>query len=506
MAMNAILQTDNLVQEYPGVRALKGVSLSVHPGEVLALVGENGAGKSTLIRMLAGIEKPVSGTIALRGREQHFKNSAESQSAGIAVVSQEFRLVDELTVGENIFLGHEIVHNGIIDRKESRQRAKKLLCDLGLDLDVDRYVSSLTVGDQQLVEISRALSREFDVIVMDEPTAALSGVEIERLHVIVKRLAQQGKAVIYVSHHLEEVFQICDTVAVLRNGELVDISPVSQTDEAHLIEHMLGRKPEPFNKGSQEDYDAVVGLQVSNVRIGRFPERFNFLVRRGEILGLAGLVGSGRAEMTRALFGQVPVLEGDITVDGKKIVLHNNRDAIRAGIFMLSEDRKAEGIIPHLDVTENAMVSKSRRILPLWDRLLPVPASENEAFEQLKRRMSIRVRDNKQLITGLSGGNQQKVLLGRAILTGCSVLILNEPTRGVDVGAKVEIYQLIKNLADSGVSVIVSSSDAPEIASIVDRCIVLFAGVQIAELRGSDITEDNIVTASVGQKVETGHE
>lgn len=496
-----VLEIKDLVQEYPGVRALKGVSLSVRPGEVLALVGENGAGKSTLIRMLAGIEKPVSGTILLHGREQHFKSSAESQDAGIAVVSQEFRLVSELTVGENIFLGHEITEHGVINRRESRQRAERLLSELGLDLDVDRYVSSLTIGDQQLVEISRALSREFDVIVMDEPTAALNGAEIERLHTIVNRLAKQGKAVIYVSHHLEEVFQICRTVAVLRNGALVNVSPVADTNEDQLVEHMLGRKPEVFDKDWQEESAAPVGLRVHDVKIGRFPGSFNFDVHRGEILGLAGLVGSGRTEMTRALFGQMPVLGGSIEVEGKTVTLRNNRDAMRAGIFMLSEDRKSEGIIPHLDVTENAMISKSRKNLPLLGRLFPLPKAEDKAFDDLKAKMRIKVRDNKQLITGLSGGNQQKVLLGRAILTGCSVLILNEPTRGVDVGAKVEIYQLIKELADTGVSVIVSSSDAPEIASIADRCVVLFAGTQVAELKGPDVTEDNIIAASVGQKV-----
>ena len=499
--MDAVLQTNNLVQEYPGVRALKGVSLSVGSGEVLALVGENGAGKSTLIRMLAGIEKPVSGQIVLNGKERQFKSSAESQEAGIAVVSQEFRLVSELTVAENIYLGHEITRRGVIDRKASRERARRLLDDLGLDLDLDRYVSSLTIGDQQLVEIARALSRRFDVIIMDEPTAALNDAEIERLHHIVKRLADEGKAVIYVSHHLEEVFQICSTVAVLRNGELVNVSSVHQTNEAQLVEYMLGRKPETFDKVNLDDADAPIGLEVDNVRIGRFPTPFNFTVRKGEVLGLAGLVGSGRTEMGRALFGQTPILAGTVKVNGQKVRLKNNRDAIRGGIFMLSEDRKSEGIIPHLDVTENAMLSKNKRALPLLERLLPIPGKENQGFEDLKEKMHIKVRDNKQLITGLSGGNQQKVLLARAILTGCSVLILNEPTRGVDVGAKVEIYQLIKGLADSGVSVIVSSSDAPEIAAIADRCIVLFAGEQVAELEGNDVTEDNIIAASVGSAV-----
>jgi ABC-type sugar transport system ATPase subunit len=499
--MSVVLETKNLVQEYPGVRALENVSLSVREGEVLALVGENGAGKSTFIRMLAGIEQPVSGEILLHGRKVKFLSSAQSQSAGITVVSQEFRLVSELTVEENIFLGHEITSHGSIDRKRSREKAEALLSNLGLDLDVDRYVSSLTIGDQQLVEISRALSRDFDVIIMDEPTAALNQAEIKRLHTIVRNLAESGKAVIYVSHHLEEVFEICDKYAVLRNGELVNTGEVSQTDEDKLVELMLGRKPDTFKKVQQSGDEAPIGLEVLGMKVGRFPDSFNFKVHKGEILGIAGLVGSGRTEITRALFGQIPITEGTVEVNKKKIRLRSNRDAIRGGIFMLSEDRKGEGIVPHLSVTENAMISKSRKDLPLLERFLPLRRSEKKAFDLLKEKMQIKVRDDQQLISGLSGGNQQKVLLGRATLTGCSVLILNEPTRGVDVGAKVDIYQLIKTLADSGVSIIVSSSDAPEIASIADRCVVLFAGTQLAELEGKQVTEGNIIAASVGQKV-----
>lgn len=499
--MNPILEVNDLIQEYPGVRALDKVSLAVHPGEVLALVGENGAGKSTLIRILAGIEQPVSGAIVLRGEQQIFKGSSESQAKGIAVVSQEFRLVPELTVAENIFLGHEITQHGMIDRKATRERAEQLLKELNLDINLDQYVSSLTVGDQQLVEIARALSRRFDVIIMDEPTAALNDAEIERLHSIVINLAKEGKAVIYVSHHLEEVFQICQTVAVLRNGVLVTVESVSQTNESSLVENMLGRKPELFKKTDQSTPNTSICLQAEKIRIGRFPQSFSFVVHKGEILGIAGLVGSGRTELGRALFGQSPILSGSLLLDGQQKQFHNNRQAINNGVFMLSEDRKREGIIPHLDVTENAMISKKRKGLSLEERMFPIASKENRSFEALKKKMNIKVRDNKQLITGLSGGNQQKVLLARAISTGCSVLILNEPTRGVDVGAKVEIYELIKELANTGVGIIVSSSDAPEIAAIADRCIVLFSGVQVAELKGNEVTEDNIIAASVGSTI-----
>ena len=502
--MTAVLQVLDIVQEYPGVQALKGVSLDLAAGQVLGLVGENGAGKSTLIRILGGIEQPVSGTVLVRGEERVFRGSAESQAAGISVVSQEFRLVPQLSVADNIFLGHEATRGGVVDARRTRERARELLEQLGLDLDPDRQVSSLTVGDRQMVEIARALSREFDVLIMDEPTAALNGAEIVRLHEIVRRIAAQGKAVVYVSHHLEEIFQICRDVAVLRDGSLVAHAPTTELDEARLVEHMLGRAPQVFERGAVTDHAGEERLTVRDLRVPGIAAPFDLTVRAGEIVGLAGLVGSGRTELTRALFGDLPATGGQVLVDGRPVRLRSSREAVRHGIFMLSEDRKGEGILPHLDVTENAMVSRDRSGLGLLRRLLPVPADERAQFERLRADMRIRVPHGRQLIGNLSGGNQQKVLLGRALLSGCAVLLLNEPTRGVDVGAKVDIYQLVKQLAEAGVAVVVSSSDAPELAAIADRCAVYFAGRQVAELHGRDVTEDNIVGASVGQTVQEG--
>jgi ABC-type sugar transport system ATPase subunit len=501
--MTVVLEVRDVVQEYPGVRALKGVSLSLSPGQVLGLVGENGAGKSTLIRILGGIEQPVSGTVLVHGEARQFKGSAESQAAGISVVSQEFRLVPQLSVADNIFLGHELTSGGVVARGKVRQRAAALLETLGMDLEPDRLISSLTVGDRQMVEIARALSREFDVLIMDEPTAALNGAEIRRLHSIVEKLAGQGKAVVYVSHHLDEIFDICRDVAVLRDGELVVTAPTTSLDEAQLVEHMLGRRPQTFERGHDpaagDDRTATARLDVRELRLGGFDAPFSLRAGKGEILGLAGLVGSGRTELTRALFGDLAAISGTVTIDGSAVRLGTSRDAIRAGLFMLSEDRKGEGILPHLDVTENAMVSRERGALRGRARWAPARRDEESVFEKLRQDMRIRVPHGRQLIGNLSGGNQQKVLFGRALLSGCKVLLLNEPTRGVDVGAKVDIYQLIRTLADGGVSVVVSSSDAPELAAIADRCLVYFAGRQVAELRGRDVTEENIVAASVGQ-------
>ena len=501
--MTVVLEVRDVVQEYPGVRALKGVSLSVLAGQVLGLVGENGAGKSTLIRVLGGIEQPVSGTVLVRGEPQHFRGSADSQAAGISVVSQEFRLVPQLSVADNIFLGHELTSGGVIARGKARERAAALLDTLGMDLDPGRLISSLTVGDRQMVEIARALSRDFDVLIMDEPTAALNGAEIVRLHAIVERLADQGKAVVYVSHHLDEIFDICHDVAVLRDGNLVVTAPTASLDEPRLVEHMLGRRPQTFERSGDAAATADPArpprLEVDRLQLAGFDEPFSLRAGRGEILGLAGLVGSGRTELTRALFGDLATLGGTVSIDGRPVRLTSTKDAIRAGLFMLSEDRKGEGILPHLDVTENAMISRLRSSLRGRSRFAPSRPDETAQFERLRQDMRIRVPHGRQLIGNLSGGNQQKVLFGRALLSGCKVLLLNEPTRGVDVGAKIEIYQLIRRLADDGVSVVVSSSDAPELAAIADRCLVYFAGRQVSELRGRDVTEENVVAASVGQ-------
>jgi ABC-type sugar transport system ATPase subunit len=497
--MSAVLQVEDLVQEYPGVRALKDVSLEVGRGEILGLVGENGAGKSTLIRIVGGLERPVRGEVRVHGEVKVFNGSADAQAAGISVVTQEFRLVQELSVADNVFLGHELTRGGVIAVRETRRRTQEVLDELGLDLAPDRSLSSLTVGDRQMVEIARALSRDFDVLIMDEPTATLNREEIERLHEIIRRLAAQGKAIVYVSHHIEEIFEICHDVAVLRDGSLVTQAPTAELDEARLVEHMLGRAPQRFERVAGAASAERVRLAVHDLRVVGVPSGFNLKVDAGEILGLAGLVGSGRTQLTRALFGDLPAQSGTVEVDGRPGRIRSSRAAIRNGIFMLSDDRKGEGILPHLDVTENAMVSRDRSALPWWKRLVPIGRDERAQFEGLRSQMRILVPHGRQLIGNLSGGNQQKVLLGRALLSGCAVLLLNEPTRGVDVGAKVDIYQLIKELADSGVAVVVSSSDAPELAAIADRCVVFFAGRQVEELLGAEVTEESIVAASVGQ-------
>ncbi len=504
--MNApqpILEARGIVRTYPGVTALKGVDLTLAPGRVTALVGENGAGKSTLIRIIGGLEQPTAGELRLHGRPVTFQNAHDSQAAGISVVSQEFRLVPQLTVAENVFLGHELTRGGLVDRRTARRRTAQLLESLGLDLDPDRKVGSLTVGDQQLVEITRSLSLDFDVLVMDEPTAALNGAEVTTLLDLVRRLRTGGKAVLYVSHRLEEVFDIADRITVFRDGARVADLPAKEVDETGLVELMLGRTLEAraAETAAKPPRAGTPRLEARDLRCQRVAEPVNLQVRPGEILGLAGLVGSGRTEIVRTLFGVVPATGGEVLLDGQPVRISSPSDAIGAGMFMLSDDRKAEGILPHLNVLENLVASQrrpARREVTGW---VPSRAAERSSFARLKDELRIRVDRPERLIGNLSGGNQQKVLFGRAVLSGCRVLLLNEPTRGVDVGAKVEIYHLVHKLAEDGVAVLVSSSEAAELVTLAERCLVMYAGRLSAHLEGNQVTEDNIVAAAVGQDI-----
>ena len=489
-----------MTKRYSGVQALKGVSLSLLPGEVHALVGENGAGKSTLIKIFAGLEAPSTGTVTVSGEAVQFTGPHDAQLAGISVISQEFRLVPQMTVAENMFLGHEPRRLGLVDRATARRLTREPLRELGLDISPDRRVDSLTVADQQLVEIARALSREFRVLIMDEPTAALTEVEVDKLLSLVERLRETGCAVLYVSHRLPEIFRIADRISVLRDGELVAQMATAETTIDELVTHMLGRELEaattdvhhgeaPGNGTTQAPVLTVQGLRCKDL-----VEPVDLQVSSGEILGIAGLVGSGRSELMRAMFGVIPATFSRYEVDGESLSPRSPADAISKGVFMLSEDRKAEGIVPLLSVLDNAVVAQRR-----WGRLLLDRRKDQENYDAMREKMRIKAADPGNLITSLSGGNQQKVLLGRALLSDCRVLLLNEPTRGVDVGAKVDIYQLIRELAATGVAVIVSSSEAAELVAVADRCLTLYAGRVSGLLQGDAISEPQIVAASLGR-------
>lgn len=499
-ASSGLVSAQGITKRYSGVHALKDVSLTLLPGEVHALVGENGAGKSTLIKILAGLEEPTTGTVVVEGQPVRFAGPHDSQAAGISVISQEFRLVPQMTVAENMFLGHEPRRLGLVDRATSRRMTREPLRELGLDISPDRRVDSLAVADQQLVEIARALTREFRVLIMDEPTAALTEVEVDKLLTLVERLRETGCAVLYVSHRLPEVFRVSDRISVLRDGQLVAQMATTDTTIDQLVTHMLGRELEAATSDVHHDTpqaevtDQAPVLQVEGLRCKNLVEPVDVHVRGGEILGIAGLVGSGRSELMRALFGVVPATFGRYEVDGKAVALRSPGEAIEQGVFMLSEDRKAEGILPLLSVLDNAVVAQRK-----WGRLLLNRGKDRSSYESLHQRMRIRSANSANLITALSGGNQQKVLFGRALLSDCRVLLLNEPTRGVDVGAKVDIYELVKELAAAGVAVVVSSSEAAELVAVADRCLTLYAGRVSGYLEGEAITEPEIVAASLGR-------
>ena len=494
-----VLVLEGIGKEYPGTTALAGVDLSLRSGEVHALVGENGAGKSTLIKILAGVVTPTHGEVFLRGTAVHFTGTHHSQAAGISVISQEFRLVPQLTVAENISLGDESARLGWINRARQRSRAREVLQSLGLNLSPDRRVDSLTVGDQQMVEIARALTREFDVLVMDEPTAALSESEASRLLDLVEVLREQGKAVLYVSHRLPEIFRVADRITVLRDGVRVSTGPAAETDVDHVIAGMLDREvgslrtttPDP--ETSPDGASAPV-LEVEGLRCAGLLEPVSLQVRAGEVLGIVGLVGSGRSELVRALYGAVPASTDAMAVAGREVTVRSIDDAVAAGIVMLSEDRKQEGIFPLLSVLDNTVLAQRR-----WGRVLIDRRQDRARYDEVKGRMRIKTERPDDPITTLSGGNQQKVLLGRALVSGCSVLLLNEPTRGVDIGAKEEIYPLISELAAAGVAVVVSSSEASEIDAVATRCIALYAGRLVGELARADMDESAIVAISLGQ-------
>ncbi len=500
---NGLLVARGISKDFSGVSALRDVSLILAPGEVHALVGENGAGKSTLINILAGLLQPSAGSLLLDGVERTFAGPHSSQQAGISVISQEFRLVPQLTVAENIFLGHEPRRGGLIDRKRSRQLTREPLRELGLDISPDRRIASLTIGDQQLVEIARALTREFRVLIMDEPTAALSEVEVERLLALVERLRARGTAVLYVSHRLPEVFRVSDRISVLRDGQRVASLVTSQSNVDEVVTHMLGRAlethsgpPAAGRVATQQGHEA---LDVAGLRCKGLIAPIDLRVAPGEIIGIAGLVGSGRTELMRALFGVIPSTFDRFAVEGRAVRPRDPGHAIGKGIFMLSEDRKTEGIVPLMSVLDNVVFAQRA-----WGRHLLNRAKDRETYASLKGRMRIRARDPDVPIITLSGGNQQKALLGRALLSGCRVLLLNEPTRGVDVGAKVEIYGLVRELAATGVGVIVSSSEAAELVAVVDRCITMYAGAMTGELMGERITEEDIVAGILGRGAPDG--
>jgi ribose transport system ATP-binding protein len=433
-----LLAMEGIEKSFPGVHALKGVRLDLHRGEVLAVVGENGAGKSTLIKVLAGVHAPDAGAITIDGAPQRFANPLEAQQAGIAVIYQEFNLIPGLTVQENILLGHEKTRFGFFSPNEERQTTEALFARMRIRIDPSAVCATLSVAQQQLVEIAKALSLGARILVMDEPSAALTNQEVDTLFAIIRDLQAQGIGIIYISHRLDEIFAIADRVTVLRDGSYIDTRPVAGVTRDTLIEMMVGRSIDnEFPKVSHPVGD--VRLEVRGLARTLNEPGVSFVVRRGEIVGLTGLVGAGRTELARLVFGADPAAKGEILLDGRPLRIRSPLDAIRQGICLLTEDRKAQGLVLGLSSRENFALPN----LGHWSRRGFIAGKEERArFSDYIASINIKLSHQDQLVRNLSGGNQQKVLLARWLESNSDVIIFDEPTRGIDVGAKYEIYLL----------------------------------------------------------------
>jgi ribose transport system ATP-binding protein len=492
----------SISKSFPGVKALQNVDLDLHPGEVHVLLGENGAGKSTLMKILSGVYDRDDGTILLNGQPVNFHNPKQAQEHGIATIYQEFALIPYLSVTENIFLGDEIMlgPSPVLNWPAMHRHARETLRQLNLDINPRTLVRDLGVAKQQLVEVAKALHHEADLIIMDEPTSALSQNEIEDLFTVIRQLKAKGVGVIYISHHLDEVHRIGDRVTVLRDGLRVATLPVAEITIDELIRMMVGRSvDEQFPKVEIPRREEV--LRVEGLSSKGLLHDVSFNVYGGEILGVAGLVGSGRTELARAIFGADKIEAGQMHLDGRPVKISAPHDAVDLGIGLLTEDRKEQGLVLGMSVRANI-------VMPILNRITRTPLvnirREQKIAAEYVERLNIRTPSLNQKTLYLSGGNQQKVVLSKWLATNPRVLIFDEPTRGIDVGSKVEIYTFMTRLAEQGVAIIMISSELPEIISMSDRVLVMFEGTVSGILNREELSQENIMALATGGETTNG--
>jgi len=489
-----ILEMKNIEKHFAGVHALDKVSLTLRSGEVHALVGENGAGKSTLMKILIGLYQPDNGEIILHDKKVSFKNVRDGQNAGISMIFQEFNQVKVMSVMENIYLGREpLTKTGSVDFKKMYDDSRKLLKELGVDLDPKIKIRDLTVAKHQLVEIVKAISLNAEIIIMDEPTSALSSNEIEYLCAMIKALRDQGKCIVFISHKMEEIYGVCERVTVLRDGKFIYTGSVKDVEEKDLIRMMVDREVnELFPKTEAKIGDVV--LQVKDLCVEGIFDNITFDLRRGEILGIAGLMGAGRTELVETIVGARKPVKGEIHLNGTKIVNHNPGDAIKRGIAMVPEDRKKNGVFLKLGIKDNVLMSALKKCLngPSLRKYL-----EQKYFEEYAEKLQIKYSTPKQVCKNLSGGNQQKVVVSRVLNSDPQIIILDEPTRGIDVKTKSEIHRLMSLLAGQGKAVLMVSSELPEILGMSDRVLVLHEGTQTGILERKDATADKVMELAV---------
>ena len=492
MEKDYILSLKGITKVFPGVKALDDVTINVERGTIHGLVGENGAGKSTLIKVLAGIYQPEKGEVVLEGQVRKFASPIAARRAGISVVHQEIKLSETLSVAENMFLGNIMMKGKIVDWAGMRKRAQEIVDDLGMDIDINAQVSSLTVAKKQIVEIMHAINNNAHVLIMDEPSAVLTDRELEVMFRIVKQLRENGITIIYISHRLDEVFDLCDNVSVLRDGQHIDTLPIHEITRQGLINMMVGREmgqeypKEPGNIG-----DTI--LEVKNLNCGILKD-ISFQVKSGEVFGISGLVGAGRTELARAVLGIDKIESGEVYVRGKKVKYRTFADAIHDGLGLIPEDRKLQGLVQRMTVKRNTTLVNLNGVIKGG---VIRKALEDKYSEEYCKKLHVITPSMETMVMNLSGGNQQKVVIAKWLFKGSEILFLDEPTRGIDVGAKAEIYRLINQMVQEGKTVIMISSEMPEILGMCDRIMVLHEGHKMGELTAEEATQEKIMAMCV---------
>ncbi|MFD2762096.1 sugar ABC transporter ATP-binding protein [Lentibacillus juripiscarius] len=497
MAETPFIDMQGITKAFSGNQVLKKVDLSIEQGEVHALVGENGAGKSTLIKILTGIHKRDGGTVKLNGKEVHFSHPKEAEQEGIMVIHQELNIIPHLTVAENMFLGKDITYgkSGILNKKEMKKQCTDYLRKLGVsNIDPDEVAGDLSVGKQQMIEIARAISTNAELIVMDEPTAALTDREIENLFEVVESLKSQGVAIIYISHRMEEIFQICDRITVLRDGQYIGTESIDSLDFESIVKMMVGRElGERFPERKHTAGDVI--FEVNDLaRKGQFHD-IHFSVREGEILGVAGLMGAGRSEIMETIFGYAKKQRGSVRLNGEELTIRHPSDAIKAGIGFITEDRKSKGLLTEFSIRDNIALTNLKSVS---SNGVIASKREQQLVQELMDRLGVKATGSGQETKSLSGGNQQKVVIAKWLGIRPKLLILDEPTRGVDVGAKKEIYSIMNELTESGVAIIMVSSELPEILGVSDQIMVIHEGTVAGILNREEADQEKIMAAAAG--------
>jgi len=491
------LEVKNITKTYPGVKALDGVSMRFYRGEVHAIMGENGAGKSTLIKTIAGSVTPDSGEIYVEGKRIPAMTTKLSRELGIAVIYQELMMIPGMTAAENVFLGTPVLKNGLVSHEQMRARAKEMFDQLGVDIDPSEQVRYLSVAYQQMIEIARALVKNARILIMDEPSAMLTEDEVHVMFQTIERLRKQGVTILYISHRIEEVFQISQRISIMRDGQYITELDTKSTNKAELIHYMVGRElKETFPE--RTCVPGEIGFEIRNFT-GNGDTDISLSVRHGEILGLGGLVGAGRTELTELIYGYRKLEAGELYLNGKPVRIREPRDAVKNRIGLIPEDRKGKGLLLSFDLESNIALPS----LPMISRFTFINRRKvKHISDEQRRTLNIKTPSMKQLAKNLSGGNQQKVVLAKWLAAECDTLIFDEPTRGIDVGAKQEIYKLIRQLASEGKCILMISSEMEELLGVSDRIIVLYEGKVSGELQKEQFTQENVLALASGEKVE----